>query len=86
MESAESVWREHLKQKDTLNTYAEHMRSLAEEHWVKNPAENRVNWIKGTCLSYYFGEGMRKAKHKDARRLAHETGIYSSPEQRNFSW
>ena len=71
-ESPESVWGRHLQRTETLQTYAEAMRTLATHHWT-DVNNSRILWIYKHIDNYYFNEG-RRSEHLRDRKFAKRHG------------
>lgn len=67
---AEQAWKQHLKNESTLKIYAQSMKQLAENHWIRNEAEDdRINWIVNFCETYFYGDELEKWKLKELRTI-----------------
>ncbi|XP_074644910.1 S-adenosylmethionine sensor upstream of mTORC1-like [Tubulanus polymorphus] len=65
--SADEIWNEHVKDGTKLKRYALAMLKLATTYWTKNPL-TRIDWCKDYCNEYFFGDALRVALEKDAKR------------------
>ena len=66
----EEAWRQHLKDEETLKTYASSMRELAENHWTQNASsDDRINWTINFCEKHFQPEVVERWKQKDLRTI-----------------
>lgn len=67
---AEEAWKQHLKDEETLRTYAKSMHELAENHWTNNASkEDRINWTVNFSENHFKHEELERWKQKDLRTL-----------------
>ena len=66
---AETLWKEHVKDKSALEQYSTAMHSLATGPWSKHGG-GRIQWCVDTCQEYFISGGyMGKLLQKDLRRV-----------------
>lgn len=84
-EAAESIWNAHTADTEKLNTYAQSMRKLAEDHWAaKVHGQTRLSWCYDTIREYFCTEGVNGLARRRARdqRKQTPTEICPSCDQR----
>ena len=69
-EDVDEVWRDHVRDDDTLVTYAKAMRSLATGPWKEKDNYDRICWCAQAC-SEYLEHRLEELLLKDHRRQTH---------------
>ncbi|KAL8575514.1 hypothetical protein ACOMHN_013065 [Nucella lapillus] len=73
----DAVWSQHCQDQAVLTTYAQSMKSLAEDHWTKK-SKTRIDWCRDTINEYFHGGGLKKVLEKERKR--HMRGLRTEVE------
>lgn len=72
---ATDAWKEHINNKDQLDSYSKAMKELATNFWDKNlkgndmTHENRIEWSVQFCLDYFHRNVIRNHNRERERRI-----------------
>lgn len=79
---AEEAWKQHLKDRDSLQKYAKNMKNLSENFWKVNLAEKsgecRISWTVEFCRNYFQRanlDGYRKKEIEILEKIIKECGL-----------
>lgn len=70
-----SAWKEHIKNKNQLDSYAKAMKELATKFWDSNlkvkdmTRENRIEWSAQFCFDYFHDNKIRNHNREREKRI-----------------
>jgi len=65
-QTAEEVWKDHVKDNDVLEEYAKSMQELATKHWLSQE-NSRIEWIFKQIENYFWASGIDSEHLRDVK-------------------